>query len=175
MKRCFALAALLTAVVLLSVAPAFAHEGREVGDYVLEFGWRTEPAYAGILNGPEVYISLHDAGAGEAFPADIVVALQAEVIFGGEALVIPLQESWLGQYTGTLVPTLPGDYRFRIFGTIGETEVDVTFDSADGEFSTVEPSTDVMFPSAGMADTAALLARIEALEARLAALENAQP
>ena len=35
-------------VVLLSV-----HEGREVGDYVIEFGWRIEPAYAGILNGPE--------------------------------------------------------------------------------------------------------------------------
>lgn len=148
-------------------AITFAHEGREVGDYVMEFGWREEPAYAGMINGPEVYVEHHDTGD---FPAEVEVDLRAEVTFGSESKTVLLEEGEeTGHFTATLIPTLPGDYTFRIFGTIGDVEVDETFNSADGEFSTVEPASDVMFPS--VPDTAELLQRIEALEARLAELE----
>jgi hypothetical protein len=169
---------LVLLVLALSAIPALAHEGREVGEYALVFGWRVEPALAGLPNGPEVSISMrhedeHD-GHEEAFPADIPVSLQAEVTFGSESRTLTLNPAWgeTGHYIADLIPTLPGDYTFRIFGTIGDTAVDESFSSADGQFSSVEPATDVMFPQAGIVDVAALLARIEALEARLAALES---
>jgi len=159
---------LLVMALLVMSAPVAAHEGRETGDYVLNFGWQVEPAYAGIMNGPELRVRVEDAPEGEAFPEDLEVALQAEVTFGSEMTTIsfrPAQQE-PGHFVAVLVPTLPGDYVFRIFGTIGDTAVDETFDSAAGEFSKVEPSADIMFPSMGALD-----ARMAALEARIAELE----
>jgi hypothetical protein len=163
------------------LAPVAAHEGREVGGgaYSISLGWRNEPAYAGLLNGPEVFISIPhgddhgDSPHDEAFPEDIAVSLQVEVTFGPETKMLTLEPAWgtTGHYIADLIPTMPGDYSFRIFGTIGDVRVDETFTSADGEFSTVEPSSDLMFPSAGAVDMAALLQRIADLEARIAELE----
>lgn len=165
---------LIACIGVFVVSSVLGHEGREVGEYTIEFGWKVEPAYAGLLNGPEVHLALHDAAEGDEFPEDVEVSLEAEVSFGSESMVIglvpSLEES--GHYVGTVIPSLPGDYSFRIFGTIGETEVDETFSAADGQFSTVEPATDILFPSGWAADYAALLARIEELEARLATLEG---
>jgi hypothetical protein len=161
--------------LIVMVAPTVAHEGREVEQYQLYFGWREEPAYTGMMNGPEIFISYLDAGEEEAFPEDVEVQLQTEVMFGDQTVTVPLRAAWgtTGHYLAELVPTLPGDYTFRVFGTIGETEVDETFDSADGEFSTVEPAADIMFPVVDNADAriTALEAQIAELEARLAALE----
>jgi hypothetical protein len=161
---------------MLSLAPlsSLAHEGQEVGDYEVFFGWRNEPAYVGQFNGPEVYLSLHGAGEDEAFPADVEVSLEAEVTFGSESITIPLEAGWgqTGYYYADLIPTLPGDYVFRIIGTIGDTPVDVTFDSAEGGFSSVEPVADIHFPEAGWVDVNELLARIEALETRITELES---
>ncbi|MDX2160076.1 MAG: hypothetical protein SF162_02000 [bacterium] len=180
MKVRVVIAFTLVIVLALFVFPVAAHEGREVGDYLLYFGWRNEPAYAGLFNGPEVFIEMHHAEGDGAehneagFPEDIPVSLQAEVTFGSETLIIPLEAAFgtTGHYLADVIPTLPGDYTFRVFGTIGDIEVDETFTSADGEFSSVLPTSDVLFPSAGAVDVAALLARIEALELRLAEIEG---
>jgi hypothetical protein len=165
---------LLLLVLSVFAAPSLAHEGREVGEYEVFFGWRNEPAYAGLFNGPEVFIGLHDAPEGTEFSPDIEVELQVEAMFGSETVTLPLEAAWneTGHYLADLIPTLPGDYTFRVFGTIGDVEVDETFTSADGEFSSVEPATDVMFPTAGIIDAEVLLTRIEALEARIAELEG---
>lgn len=159
-------AMLLVAVLLMIVVPVMAHEGREVGDYLLSFGWREEPAYAGMMNGPEVFISLHDTE--EAVNESVAVSLQAEVSFGDQTITVNLRPALSsdGHYIAELVPTLPGDYTFRIFGMIDETEVDELFSSADGEFSTVEPAADILFPAVDNVDT-----RIAALEEKIAALE----
>jgi hypothetical protein len=159
---------ILCLFLLTVFAPSAAHEGREVGEYLISFGWREEPAYAGMMNGPEVFISPHNED--EAFPSDLVVALHAEVSFGDQTTTLNMRQAWQepGHYIAELVPTMPGDYTFRVFGTIGDVEVDETFSSADGEFSTVEPSTDIMFPAIGSTDT-----RIAELEARIAELEAA--
>lgn len=166
--RFLSLVMLLVMALSLAVAPVLAHEGRPVGDYVLVFGWWVEPAYSNIPNGPEIEISLHDAQEGEAFPEDIEVSLQAEVTFGPESMTLNLEpeQQEPGHYVADLIPTLPGDYTFRIFGTIGDTEVDEVFSSADGEFSSIAPGNDILFPA-----SASLEARIAALEARIAELE----
>jgi hypothetical protein len=190
-KRLFTLFA-LSLICALMVAPVAAHEGRVIDDtYEIAFGWYVEPAYAGMANGPDLYITLHGdherrlAGALAAHGEDgearetleaLVVDLQAEVTFGGESMTLTLEPDFptylefdgVGyvRYTADLVPTLPGDYTWRIFGTIGESEVDEVFDSADGEFSTIEPAQDIMFPS-----EQSMEARLAALEARIAELE----
>jgi hypothetical protein len=173
--RSIILSAIFLFVLSALSAPIFAHEGREVAEYELHFGWRVEPAYAGLLNGPEVFIAVHQH-EGEATPetpvdiSTLEVNLQAEVTFGDQTTTLTLRPAWgeTGHYIAELIPTLPGDYSFHLTGTIGDVAVDEIFTSADGEFSSVEPTTDVMFPSLPAVDNA----RIEALEARIAELET---
>lgn len=157
-----------------SVALVFAHEGREVGEYVIEIGWRVEPAYTGLMNGPEITVSRHvedeehqeeEATAepeGEHTNAEseeheegessgvtgLEETLQIEVIFGPASKTLNLRPivGEPGHYTADLIPTRPGDYTFRLFGTIEGTEIDETFSAADGQFSTVEPIEDIQFP-----------------------------
>lgn len=167
-------------MLMLLALPVAAHEGREVGEYSLAFGWQVEPAYAWQPNGPEVFIEVHHEEA-EGAEADhhedepsplegVEISLQAEVTFGDQSMIILLEPAFgeVGHYVGDLTPTMPGDYTFHITGTIGETAVDETFTSADGEFGSVEPQTDVLFPLPAGGD---LQAQIAALEARIAALE----
>lgn len=164
--------------LLVFALPVMAHEHREVGEYSITFGWRNEPAYVGQLNGPEVSLSLHDAHD-EPFPEDIEVDLRAEISFGDQIMLLTLEPVFgeTGNYVADVIPALPGDYSFRIFGTIGDTDVDEVFTSADGEFSTVEPLSDILFPMIETEDearVAALEARIAALEAQIATMQEGQ-
>ena len=135
----------VVALLVLTVAPLVAHEGREVGEYAIEFGWRLEPAYTDLLNGPELYIDEHDT---ETPVEGLESTLQLEVSFGPASKTLTLHPviGEPGYYTADLIPTRPGDYTFHLTGTIGDTAVDETFSSADGEFSTVEPIDDIRFP-----------------------------
>lgn len=146
-----------------------AHEGREVGEYVIEIGWRSEPAYTGLMNGPEVTITRHGSEA-EATPESdsqhtnaeteghdegesngvegLDETLQIEVIFGPASRTLNLRPVFdePGHYTADLIPMRPGDYTFRVFGTIEGFEVNETFSASDGQFSSVEPIEDIQFP-----------------------------
>jgi len=53
-----------------------------------------------------------------------------------------------GRYTADLIPTAPGQYRFRFFGSLAETSVNETFvsRSGGGQFDDVESSADIQFP-----------------------------
>lgn len=170
MKFTRVVALAVMAALLVFALPALAHEGREVGEQLIVFGWRVEPALAGLINGPEVTITHHDTeepfeGAEE--------TLQLEVSFGDQTMAVPLRAAWgePGHYIADLIPTLPGDYTFHLTGTLGDVTVDETFTSADGEFSSVEPATDVMFPQTGAADVSALQAQIAELQAQIAELQ----
>lgn len=144
MKK-FRLAIMVLALSLLLTLPAMAHEHREVGEAAITFGWRVEPAYTTLFNGPELHIAHHETDE----PIEgLEETLQLEISFGDQTKVLKLRAVWNepGSYTADLIPTQPGDYSFRLSGTIGETEVDETFTSTDGDFSTVEPVSDIMFP-----------------------------
>jgi hypothetical protein len=143
---------LLTLILTLALAlalPAAAHEGREVGEgadaAVITFGWRVEPAYTTLFNGPELSIENHDTGE----PIEgLEETLQLEVSFGDRTKVLRLRTVWgkPGSYTADLIPMQPGDYSFHLTGMIGNVTVDEIFTSADGEFSPVEPISDIQFP-----------------------------
>lgn len=163
---------LLCLALLIVVIPASAHEGREVGEYTIVFGWRVEPAYTGLFNGPELTITMAneheepeetatekvgehtDLGTGDDHHAEASMVkgaeetLQLEVMLGDQSKMLRLRGVFgePGHYTADLIPTRPGDYRFRLTGTINGTEVDEVFSSADGEFSTVELVEDIQFP-----------------------------
>lgn len=183
-KRFLNVAALAATLIFATAGAVFAHEGREVGDYAIDFGWQAEPAYVGYPNGPEVTISLHGAPPSEGASTDphdeaanplegVEVDLSVEVTFGPATRTMPLTLSYgtFDHYAATLIPTRPGDYTFRVFGTIGDVAVDEVFTSSAGEFSTVEPAGDVTFPDE-LPSLAELLERLAALEARIAALES---
>ena len=51
-----------------------------------------------------------------------------------------------GHYIAEFIPTAPGDYRVRFFGSIEETPIDETFDSGPDTFDTVIPSDAIQFP-----------------------------
>ncbi len=139
-----ALVAVLAIVAL--VLPTIAHEGREVGEFEIEFGWRVEPAYTTLFNGPEFTVKEH--GGSEAPVLGLEDTLQLEVIYGDRTKLLRIRPVFdtPGHYTADLIPTQPGDYTFRIVGKIGDTDVDESFSSADGEFDTVEPISDIQFP-----------------------------
>jgi hypothetical protein len=140
-------AVVVAALVLSVVLPAIAHEGREVadGEYIITLGWRVEPAYTNLFNGPEFFVEAHDTSEGVAGLED---TLTLEVSYGGQSRIIrfrPIPQT-PGDYIADLIPTQPGDYSFRLTGTINGIEIDETFSAADGEFSTVEPIEDIQFP-----------------------------
>ncbi len=137
--------ALTVLLLLLAVAvQVSAHEHRDVGDYELVFGWRVEPAYTSLLNGPEIFVS--DANGNPVEGLEDTLSL--DVTFGPATKHLHWRSVWgdPGHYTADLIPTRPGDYVFTVTGTIGETTVNEVFDSSDGDFSSVEPVEDIQFP-----------------------------
>lgn len=51
-----------------------------------------------------------------------------------------------GHYIAEFVPTAPGEYRMRFFGTIEGNAIDETFDAGPDTFDTVVPSDAIQFP-----------------------------
>jgi hypothetical protein len=161
-------AALLAALgagslVMLSAAPASAHETRKVGDYTLVVGWYDEPAFANAKNGPEVTIT---KGPKED-PVVEDVELEVEITYGEETLARPLEPAFVvgvfgepGNYNTDIFPTRPGTWEFRIFGTVEGQEVDETFTSGEETFSDIEDPSEVAFPVADP-DNAQLASRLE--------------
>jgi hypothetical protein len=143
----FAAASALT-VLVLTAAPALAHEGRKLGDLEMVVGWGTEPAYAGEVNGVQLLLVHH----GEPV-VDLGDTLDVEVTFGDETEPLTLEPFFEvgefgtpGDYRAFLIPTEPGQYSFHFSGTIDGEEVDETFTSGPGTFDDVENPQAAQFP-----------------------------
>ena len=164
----------LAAFLLLRTSPAQAHEGRDLGPYHVAVGWRVEPAFVGVANGAEIFVSMKDDATKKVEGAE--QTLKIEVSFGGKTKQLTLDAAWKdpGHYVTNLTPTRPGDYTFHITGKIGDTTVDEKFTSADGKFSSVDPSSDILFPDANL-DAANFQSQIDDLKAQIAALKGGNP
>ena len=140
---------------------ASAHESRTIADGQLQMvvGFMNEPVFAGDKSGLEFWVT----EVGAATPAADEVAegtpveglaetLQAEVIYGDQTMELPLTAMWdePGGYYSVFFPTeSEGDYTFRIFGAIGDMEIDETFTSGPETFGPVEDPEPLRFPPAG--------------------------
>ena len=154
--------AVLCGAALLAFLPltVAAHESRDIADgrYTIVVGFMDEPVFAGDKSGLEFWVSDASAatpGAGEdaegAPVAGLEETLQAEVIFGDQTLTLALSPAFgePGKYESVFFPMQPGDYTFRIFGTIGDTEIDETFTSGPETFGPIEDPEPLRFPPAG--------------------------
>lgn len=141
-------AALGLAAALGAIAsPASAHEVRVVGKYKLTVGWAAEPAFVNVPNA--LFLQIRDAQTEQGVEG-LDETLQAQIIVGGGAQTrdLPLEPSdeQPGLYLGSIVPTLVGDYSFRISGTIEGQAIDETFSSGPETFDPVEDIAELQFP-----------------------------
>jgi hypothetical protein len=143
-----------------------------VGEYEFVVGWWTEPAFANQPNGPEVTISR----AGK--PVVEAVALSVDVRFGEETSTYELEPAFIvgvfgepGNYNADLLPTRPGTWEYRIYGTVEGAEVDETFTSGPETFGDIEDPAENAFPVADP-NNAELSERIQTESDRVASLES---
>jgi len=151
----------------LTASVALAHGHRTVADrYEFTVGFIVEPAFEGIKNGVDLRIAKradgglieHDhedeheeAEAVEMVPVEGVQAtLQVEVthVASGVSRVFPLRTIFRdpGHYTADLIPTAPGQYRFRFFGTIEGHTVNESFTSEVDGFNSMQSAQEIQFP-----------------------------
>ena len=148
----------LASTLLLSLPSAVdAHETRTIADgkYVIVVGFMNEPVFAGDKSGLEFWVSEVSAatptaaGETEGIPlTGLEETLQAEVIFADQAMELPLEATWdePGGYGSVFFPMEAGDYTFRIYGTVGDVEIDESFTSGPETFSMVEDPAPLRFP-----------------------------
>ena len=134
-----------------------AHESRTIADgrYQIVVGFMNEPVFAGDKSGLEFRVSEVSTATPtgdeetDGTPVEgLEETLQAEVIFGDQAMELPLEATWdePGGYGSVFFPMEPGDYTFRIFGTIGDTEIDESFTSGPETFNVVADPAPLRFP-----------------------------
>ena len=167
MPRFKTLATIVTTMLIMAAvatAAAFAHEDEEVGEYAIVVGFLNEPAYEGQMNAVSVRVTQEKAQpagghheSSESEPEIVPVeglqdTLQVEVTHVASSVSATLTfhaySGDPGHYTAPLIPTSPGHYRFRLFGTIEEMEIDETYDSISGggNFDDVQPAAAIQFP-----------------------------
>jgi hypothetical protein len=128
-------------------ADVLAHVEIDAGDgqYVMEVGFRDEPAYLGLPNALALSVERYATGGTEPVN-DLAATLLAEVSKDGQVKTLALVPAGEGQYEAVFVPTATGDYTFRISGTIGEATVDESVTSGPTTFNSVEPLAAIEFP-----------------------------
>ncbi|MCI0399195.1 MAG: hypothetical protein L0332_18645 [Chloroflexi bacterium] len=152
LKILWPLVAVLVALFLFN-RPAYAHERRMVGPYEFVVGFIVEPAFESLKNGVDLRVSIPGATEEEeATPIEgLEETLQVEVthVPSGVSRIMALRTIFRdpGHYTNDWIPTAPGQYRFRFFGTVEELEVDEVFESGEG-FSNIEANDELYFPEA---------------------------
>lgn len=160
-KFSFILGSLLIVATLGSwLAPqvAEAHGRRDLagGKYQLVFGFLTEPAFAGQMNGIDLTVC---EGACKTQDGKVLnpvkeveKTLKAEAIYGSQKINVELKARYNmdGKYAGYFLPAAAGEYTFRFFGTIGGEKVDEQVVSGKDGFSSAENSLTL-----GTADSAA--------------------
>jgi hypothetical protein len=160
---------------VLKAPNAYAHEHRSIGDYDVVFGWQEEPIYAGFFNGPELFVTNTKTNKPV---TGLEETLALTVTFGPASKQLALEpaEDDPGHYIAYLTPTRPGDYNFQLSGVISETTavsetvVNETFSSADGEFESVDPAKDVLFPD-DSSDNVSLQKEIDDLKDQITTLK----
>ena len=150
--------ALGAALALALPAAVEAHESRVIADsqYEIVVGFMNEPVFAGDKSGLEFWVSEVSMatpsanGEEEGTPVEgLEETLQAEVIFGDQTMELPLEATWNepGGYGSVFFPMAPGDYTFRIYGAIGDVEIDESFTSGPETFSVVQDPAPLQFPA----------------------------
>jgi hypothetical protein len=136
-----ALAVLVVAISLVSITPqAFAHQRDlyTIGgqDYLIVIGSLNEPVFVDDKSGVDLRVMTADpnnpmnSSAAGASPVEgLEQTVQVEVAAGNKTKVLQLEPAFgePGAYEAALYPTIPTTFTYRIFGTINNTPVDLSF------------------------------------------------
>jgi hypothetical protein len=135
----------MTAFLLALPMAASAHETQRVERFRLTIGWGDEPVFSGLKNSVEIDV----ADASGAPVTDPGGSLAAEISFGSQRIVLPLQPAGdrPGKFRAWLVPTRPGSYSFHITGTLKGQAIDVTSTCSDRTFDCVTDASEIQFPA----------------------------
>ena len=144
--RVGAVIALLAALTWAGTQPAAAHESREVDRFTFVVGFIAEPAYTNIPNA--VSLSITETESEEPFE-DLGDTLNVDVTFGEETFTSTMRPQFgePGSYRADFVPSRPGQWTFRFFGTVDDVEVDETFISGPETFNDVQSISEESFPA----------------------------
>jgi len=144
--RVGAVIALLAALTWAGTQPAAAHESREVDRFTFVVGFIAEPAYTHIPNA--VSLSITETESEEPFE-DLGDTLNVDVTFGEETFTSTMRPQFgePGSYRADFVPSRPGQWTFRFFGTVDDVEVDETFISGPETFNDVQSISEESFPA----------------------------
>ncbi|MCC6770448.1 MAG: hypothetical protein IT360_04480 [Gemmatimonadaceae bacterium] len=150
MARTRVFRAVLVAATLALVAlpgAAEAHETRSVGKYSFVVGWNVEPAYEGIKNGVDLRVQLPGTAPIPVEGVEKTLKVEVTNIAGGQQVTVPLETVFgsPGRYIAHLVPTVPGQYSFRFFGTIEGNQINETFTSGE-KFNNIQTINEIQFP-----------------------------
>lgn len=163
-NRILAAIATTAVLVLLPAWPALAHTDIGEGDLRMIVGFGTEPAYSGQPNSVEVLLTLDGRPVTDLRPGD----LQVEVRYGDASATMDLEPNFasgafgeLGDYRAWFVPSEPGEYTFRITGTVDGEEIDEEVTSGPNTFSEVTGVAEVTFPEVQAPSNEELATRIE--------------
>jgi hypothetical protein len=140
---------LLLLVLVALPATTLAHERRTIagGKYDVVVGWDVEPTYLNQKNGATIRIS--EAGSNPAVPVQgVEKTLKVQIRQGAQSREFPLTAVFgqSGYYRADILPTRAGDYVWTFVGSINADQVNEKFDSADGKFDGVNPTTGLEFP-----------------------------
>lgn len=137
---------------ILTTQSAKAHSRVEVGPYALVVGWLTEPPLVGERNAITIEISQI---ADEQPVTDAEGGLDVELLYGAQTFRTNLNPTTTpGLYTADIFPTVRGQYSIRLFGTLGDTEIDEVLEPEE-----VFPAERLQFPEPAP-DTRELQAQI---------------
>jgi hypothetical protein len=143
----FAILAGLALALAALPGVASAHETRTVADkYKFVVGFLNEPAIADQVN--SIDLTVTDATTTQPI-LGLEKSLKAQIIFGGETedvTLAPRGGSLPGKYTGYVIPTKSGTWKFHFTGKVNNDSIDETFTSGPGRFSDVEPAQTLQFP-----------------------------
>jgi hypothetical protein len=145
-RGCRTVATWVTLVMTLSI-PLVAHDAHVVGPYRLAVGWGEEPAFTGIRN--SVVVEITEAAGGGPVEDLGGGSLSAEVSFGTERVVLPLQPAWgrRNEFRAWILPTRAGTYTFHITGKVRSQAIDITSTCSEKTFDCVVEASEIQFPA----------------------------
>ena len=122
---------LVTALLAMALAGGFAlaHQSKEVADgaYRVIVGYLVNPAYTGQMNG--IDLAIRDANGEPMLGLERSILAWVIAPDGTELqLTLRANAAKEGWYTGNFIPTVAGNYTFRVTGFVGEVEFDEHFD-----------------------------------------------
>jgi hypothetical protein len=157
--------------LLLSAAPASAHEDLHVGNFELAIGLAEEPAYAGQPNGVQLFLNEDGepvTDLGDELQVTVAAGDQTSEPYVFEAAFEIGEFGTPGDYRANFVPSQPGTYTLHLTGTFHGQKFDEEVTSGPKTFGDVEDIAAASFPAVSAPSNEELATRIDQETARTA-------